>query len=188
MSSLRLVPADALRIQAWANGAGTTTVIDSGPDEAHWAWRLSIADIAQDCDFSSFPGTRRHFVPLDAPLRLRFDAGRELSLLRLSVTCFDGAQAPHALLLDGPTRAFNLMLRGAAEGTLLARPLNGHMSLPLRAASRWFVHLLGGHAHVQADEQRMALTAGSNLWIDATHGGMARIEGGGELVLVQLAA
>ena len=146
MSALQVVPASALRTQAWANGAGTTTVIASGPDDANWQWRLSIAEITQDCTFSSYPDTRRQLVALDAPLHLRFDDERDVSLLRLSATHFDGADAPHASLPDGPTRAFNLMLRGASEGELFARPLNGSMWLPRREHLRWFVHLLGGRA------------------------------------------
>ena len=187
MSTLQVVPADALRTQAWANGAGTTTVIASGPDDTNWQWRLSIAEITQDCVFSPYTHTRRQLVALDAPLQLRFDDGRDVSLLRLSATHFDGADTPHASLPDGPTRAFNLMLRGTAEGELIARPLNGSMWLPLRERWRWFVHLLGGHAEVQAGDERIDMDAGSNLWIDAQAGERLRIEGGGELVLVQLA-
>lgn len=187
MSKLRLVEPASLRAQAWANGAGTTTVLASGPDESHWQWRLSIADITQDCVFSSYPDTRRQFVALDAPLQLRFDNGRQLSLLRLSVTHFDGADAPQASLPEGPTRAFNVMLRGTAEGELMARPLNGAMWLPQRESWRWFVHVLSGHAEIQADNEHIAVDAGSSLWIDAHPGERVRIEGGGELVLVQLA-
>ncbi|MFK2872861.1 HutD/Ves family protein [Dyella lipolytica] len=187
MSRLSLVPVTSLRTQAWANGAGTTTVIANGPDDTHWQWRLSIADIAQACTFSPYPDTRRQFVALDAPLQLHFDDGRDVLLLRLSVTHFDGADAPHASLPEGPTRAFNLMLRGATEGALIARPLNGSMWLPLRAQWRWFVHLLSGRADVHADDERIAMDAGSSLWIDAQPGERVRIEGGGELVLIQLA-
>lgn len=187
MSAPRPIPASAQHTQPWANGAGTTTVIASGPDDANWQWRLSIADITQDCAFSAYPDTRRQFVPLDAPIRLRFDNQRELSLLRLSVTHFDGADAPHAQLPEGPTRAFNLMLRGDAEGELIARPLNGSMWLPQRDGWRWFVHLLGGHAEVQVGDDRAGVDMGASLWIDAQPGERIRIEGGGELVLVQLA-
>jgi uncharacterized protein len=187
MSALRLIPADALRTQPWANGAGTTTVIDSGPDEANWQWRLSIADITQDSAFSAYPDTRRQFVPLDAPIRLRFRNQRDVDLLRLSVTHFDGSDAPNALLLEGPTRAFNLMLRSGVEGELIARPLNGSMWLPLREGRRWFVHLLGGRAEVHVSDARHDIAAGDSLWIDAQAGERVRIEGGGELVLIQLA-
>jgi uncharacterized protein len=187
MSALRLIPADTLMTQPWANGAGTTTVIASGPDEANWQWRLSIAGITQDCAFSAYPDTRRQFVPLDAPIRLRFEHERDVDLLRLSVTRFDGAEAPHAQLLEGSTRAFNLMLRGETEGELIARPLNGSMWLPRREGLRWFVHVLGGRAEVQVGDTRMAVDAGANLWIDVSPDERVRIEGGGELVLVQLA-
>ncbi|QAU25408.1 hypothetical protein EO087_06175 [Dyella sp. M7H15-1] len=60
ISALRRVPANALRTQPWANGAGTITVIASKPDESNWQWRLSIADISQDDAFSPYPGTRMH--------------------------------------------------------------------------------------------------------------------------------
>jgi uncharacterized protein len=187
MSALRLLDAASLRTQAWANGAGTTTVIASEPDDAHWQWRLSIAEITQDAPFSSFADTRRLFVPLDAPIQLRFDDTRTLDLLRLAVARFDGADAPYASLPEGPTRAFNLMLRGTAQGELIARPLNGSMWLPTRAGWRWFVHVLGGHARVHVDDQQLVADAGSHLWIDAQPGERVRIEGGGELILVQLA-
>lgn len=187
MSALRVVDATSLRTQAWANGAGTTTVIASEPDDANWRWRLSIADITQEAAFSIFADTRRQFVPLDAPIQLRFNDARTATLLRLAVTRFDGADAPYALLPEGPTRAFNLMLRGAASGELIARPLNGSMWLPLRAGWRWFVHVLGGRADIQVGDERVAVETGANLWIDAQPGERARIEGGGELVLVQLA-
>ncbi|GFZ95445.1 HutD/Ves family protein [Dyella caseinilytica] len=187
MSALRPVPADALRTQAWANGAGTTTVIASGPDESNWQWRLSIADITQDCAFSPYPGTQRQFVALDAPIHLHFGDQRDVSLLRLSVTHFDGADAPHAQLPEGPTRAFNLMLRGDAEGNLIARPLNGSMWLPARESWPWFVYLLSGQAEVRVEDEQMNIEAGSSLWIDALPRQRIRIEGGGELLLVQLA-
>jgi uncharacterized protein len=188
MSRLRLIPANALQSEAWANGAGTTTVIASGPDPTHWQWRLSIADITQDGAFSAYPDTRRQFVALDAPVQLRFDDGRERALLRLSVTHFDGADAPHVSLPDGTTRAFNLMLRGVAEGQLIARPLNGSMWLPVREQWLWFVHLLSGNAHLQAGDEQSELKAGSSVWIDAQPGERIRLEGGGELLLLQLSS
>ena len=187
MSALQLVPTSAWHVQPWANGAGTTTVIASGPDEANWQWRLSIADITQDCAFSAYNDTRRQFVPLDAPIHLHFGDQRDMALLRLSVARFDGADAPHAHLPDGPTRAFNLMLRGAAEGELIARPLNGSMWLPRREGSRWFVYLLSGQAQLQAGDERVTLSPGAALWIEAQADQSIRIEGGGEAIFINLA-
>ena len=186
MSRLRPVAAQALQTQAWANGAGTTTQIARDPHEP-WLWRLSIADITQACEFSRLPDTRRQFTPLDAPLRLRIGADDERSLLRLQVVAFDGAVPTHVTLPEGPTRAFNLMLRGEAQGELLARPLNGAMWLPARVGWHWFVNVLSGRAHVQVNEESMELAAGANVWIDAQPGERVHLHGGGELILVQLA-
>jgi environmental stress-induced protein Ves len=186
MSRLRQVPTEALKTQAWANGAGTTTEIASGPD-TDWQWRLSIADITQACRFSRFPDTRRLFVTLDAPVQLRFGDEPELSLLRLQVTAFDGAEAPTVTLPEGAPRAFNVMLRGDAQGKLIARPLNGSMWLPSNAPWHWLVHVLSGRAEIQVNAERDEFATDANVWIDAQPGERVMISGGGELILVQLA-
>ncbi|MGO4704023.1 HutD/Ves family protein [Dyella sp. 2RAB6] len=185
MSAFHRVPAETLRAEPWANGAGTTTVLASGPDPDAWHWRLSIAHLESDADFSALPGVRRQFTALDAPLALSF-AGNERQALRLAVIRFDGADAPHARLTDGPTRAFNLMLRDGAEGELIARPLNGAMVLPPSADAHWFLYLLAGQAELRTSGESLRATQGESVWIEAT--GTLRIEGGGELVLARIEA
>lgn len=184
MSAFRPVPASAQRTEAWANDAGTTTVLDSGPDAAEWRWRLSIARIDRDADFSPLPGVRRRFAPLDAPVTLTFPGGREKHVLRLETFRFDGADAPHAQLGDGPTRAFNLMLRNGAEGELIARPMTGAMVLPLARGTRWFFHQLAGRARLDIAGETIEAEQDASFWIEAT--GTLRIEGGGEVVLVRI--
>jgi environmental stress-induced protein Ves len=189
MSRFRPVASAAQRTEPWANGAGTTTVLASGPNGPNgvdWQWRLSIARIEQDADFSPLPGVRRHFAVLDAPLTLHFPDGRRQALLRLAVDHFDGGQPPRAVLHEGPTRAFNLMLRGKADGELLARPLNGAMVLPAQAGGHWFVYLLAGKASIDAGDERATLDQGQSLWIDPLPGDRLRIDGGGEIILVRL--
>lgn len=185
MSAFRRVTTETLRTEAWANGAGTTTVLASGPSPDRWHWRLSIASIDRDAEFSALPGVRRQFAPLDAPVALRFPDGRESCPLRLAVARFDGSQPPHARLVDGPTRAFNLMLRDDAEGELIARPLNGAMLLPA-ADARWFLYVLAGQAELRADDETLRAAQGDAAWVEP--GGRLRIEGGGEIVLVRLDA
>jgi len=186
MSFVRRLDADALREQPWANGTGSTLLIDSGPDPDQWQWRLSMARIEHDGPFSTLPDTRRAFVPLDVPIRLRFQDGRERELLRLSRMTFDGGDAPHAELIDGATRAFNLMLRGDAQAQLIARPLNGSMLLPVRANSRWYVHLLSGRAQLHVADETYALDSGDHVWVAPEPGTRTQLEGGGEVILVEL--
>ncbi|WP_266169512.1 HutD/Ves family protein [Dyella subtropica] len=186
MSRFRRVPANALHAEPWANGSGTTTVLASGPDPQDWQWQLSIAQIDRDADFSSLPGVRRQFASLDAPLTLHFPDGQDRRLLRLGIARFDGSISPRAELTEGPTRAFNMMLRGDVEGELVVRPLNGAMVLPVSADSHWFVHLLAGRAEIHAGDEATELAQSESLWIDADAGDRLRIDGGGEIVLVRL--
>jgi environmental stress-induced protein Ves len=186
MSVLRHLPADSLQQQPWANGAGVTTEVACGPRQDDWQWRLSIADIESAASFSTFADTRRQFVPLDAPVELTFPGGRAQYLNRFELAVFNGDDAPHAELPEGATRAFNLMLRGNAQGELIARPLNGAMVLLAPKGWHWLVLLLSGHARVIADHLSQPLVPNDMLWIDPIPGHPVRIEGGGELVLARL--
>lgn len=186
MTRFRRVPADALHAEPWANGGGTTTVVDSGPDASNWQWRLSIAQIDHDADFSRLPSVRRQFATLDAPLILHFPDGTDRPLLRLGIARFDGDAAPRAELTEGPTRAFNLMLRDGIDGELVVRPLTGAMLLPASSDSHWFVYLLAGQAQIHAGPETATVAQGESLWIDVHTGERLRIDGGGEIVLVRL--
>jgi len=184
MSAFHRVPSETLRAEPWANGAGTTTVLASGPDHDTWRWRLSIARIEHDAAFSALPGVQRQLAALDAPLALAFGEHHERQALRLAVIRFDGADAPHARLTDGPTRAFNLMLRDGAEGELIARPLNGAMVLPPSSGAHWFLYLLAGQAELRSGGESLQVMQDEAVWIEAS--GTLRIEGGGEVVLARI--
>lgn len=186
MTCFRRVPVDALRIEPWANGGGSTTVLDCGPSTQDWSWRLSIAQIDADGPFSRLEDTKRQFVALDGPVALRFGDQSTTALHRLQVTAFAGDDAPHAQLIDGPTRAFNLMLRHGVSGALIARPLNGAMVMPNLGQARWFVLLLAGSATLTCANEHAVLEPGQPIWIDSADGAAWRMEGGGEVVLVRL--
>jgi uncharacterized protein len=186
MSAPRLVPASAPRTQTWLDNESTTNILAAGPDENDWQWQLSIVEITRDSVFPLSPDTGCQFVALDAPIQLQQGDQQEISLLRMSVRHANGADALRVRLPEGPTRLFNLLLRGEVEGELIARPLNGSMWLPVRERQRWFVHLLSGRAYAQAADEQFELDPGVSVWIDACFGERVRVEGGGELLLVQL--
>jgi environmental stress-induced protein Ves len=103
---------------------------------------------------------------------------------------FDGAPAPIGLLPEGPTRDFNLMLRGNARGEALPRTLLDAMVLPVETGVRWLVYLDSGRAEIHAGpEMHTALNPGDATLV-SPGGTMApvRIEGAGEIVLVKLYA
>jgi environmental stress-induced protein Ves len=189
MPSLIAIPRSKQRDEPWANGAGSTTVILREPDSAEWRVRVSVARVDHPGPFSELPQTRRELVPLDAAMTLRFPDGHALHAARMHAVQFAGSPAPCGVLPEGPTRDFNLMLRGDARGTAIARTLAGSMLLPPEPGSRWLVYLDNGRATVSAtDAPVLDLAAGDAVLVIQLAGSHAHIEGAGEIALVKLYA
>src|SRR5258707_14720415 len=67
MTNHRVLSPSDYRRMPWKNGGGHTHEIAAHPEGAGmaaFAWRVSIAEIAQDGPFSSFPGVDRTLVLL----------------------------------------------------------------------------------------------------------------------------
>lgn len=120
---------DRLPARPWKNGGGSTREIAAFPADAGIAdfdWRLSVAEVAQDGPFSSFPDIDRQIVLWrGAGLRLRGGAAFDHRLERPGVPfAFPGEVPITASLLGGPTLDLNVMTRRgrwhAEVGTLRA--------------------------------------------------------------------
>jgi environmental stress-induced protein Ves len=98
----------------WKNGGGWTTeiAIENGDDNG-FAWRVSIADVETDGDFSIFPGIDRSLLVLSGNGMALDDRSGPPHVLRSleSPHVFRGEVPIYARLLDGPTRDFNVMTR-----------------------------------------------------------------------------
>lgn len=188
MSQLHRLPAESLSGAMCAKGTAVITPIACGPDDNAWQWQMTLISMEQEVDFPAHADLRRHFVPLDAPVDIAFADGRTQHLTRFQIAQFDEDNDPLSCQPTGPTRTFNLKLRGDAQGELMARPLNGAMVLLAPGGWRWFLMLLSGRAKVIADHRSQELDANDMMWIDPIPGHPVRIEGGGEIVLVRLPA
>ena len=127
---------------------------------------------------------QRHRVDID-------DAAPRRMTQRFERAHFNGEAMSRCRLLAGPTRDFNVMARrDAVRADVVVRPLVGPMVIFPDVDCEWFVHLFGGHANARSGEQSLALAAGASLLVDFRDGVGERvvIEGGGEIVLVKLAA
>lgn len=127
--------ASARDVVPWRNGAGTTTVVAEGPPAeggpaTEPAWRISIATIDRSAPFSEFAGVDRLLMPLSpAGLDLVID-GRRVRGEAFDVLPFAGESAVEAVDVRGTGLDLNLMTgRGAAVGTLVARHLDGELTL-----------------------------------------------------------
>ena len=115
MTDMVLLPACDRGARPWKNGRGTTQKVAIHPDDAgigDFGWRLSIADVVLEDDFSGFPGVDRHLMVLSGRLSIRIGAepptvrGIDDPELR-----FAGEAPVRAGPLDGTVRDLNLMVR-----------------------------------------------------------------------------
>jgi environmental stress-induced protein Ves len=121
---MRLTRLADVRSVPWRNGGGSTRVLatdSSGRQGGQFAWRISLAEIAGDGDFSAYPGVDRQLLAC-GPARWELIVdGRVHRLSPFDLVRFHG-EAPAAARLDnGPATALNVMtLRGQADAKLEA--------------------------------------------------------------------
>ncbi|QUY62954.1 Hypotetical protein [Gulosibacter molinativorax] len=107
--------------QPWANGAGTTTEVVSFEDSASFSpagtapWRLSVASLEREGDFSPLPGAQRVFTPVGSSLELTVN-GVAHEVADGSSLEFSGDDVVRLTRLDRPCHAVNLMARVDAGG------------------------------------------------------------------------
>jgi len=186
----RVIPANEYRRERWRNSAGWTREICKSPDVGDWSWRLSIAEIEQDAQFSSFPGIDRELVLLSGHgLQLRFDDG-ELCTLEPphGRARFAGERGVRGELVDGSTHDFNLMWqRDGIDAQLWHRPLVGPMVIFIDPGTTWAVYLMAGQARFADESGLPSLAAGDTAILQA---GPLRsrhvLDGGGEALLIRI--
>ncbi|HEY4805053.1 MAG TPA: HutD family protein [Paraburkholderia sp.] len=172
-ASLTLLRGAALVASPWKNGGGVTREIAVAPMATQaaasldtFAWRVSVADVAQAGPFSRFEGVDRTLVLLEGAGMLLDEAGSTHALTQpLDVARFAGEAAIDARLVNGATRDFNLMVRrDAARGTLEVWRENARHSL---RAQTVLLYCAQGEQDVHIDGDRhVRLEAGDTLRID----------------------
>lgn len=114
---MQVLRAATYKRMPWKNGGGETTEIavsPSGADFTAMDWRLSMATVAADGPFSSFPGIDRTLSVLAGALRLEID-GTPVDLMEMSPPhAFAGDAAVNGIVLRGPVTDLNVMTRRAA--------------------------------------------------------------------------
>lgn len=177
--------------QRWRNDGGWTREIARHGDADEWHWRLSLADVEQDGEFSLFPGIEREIVLLSgAGMAFEFADGERAMLTPESPRLrFDGGRKLHSRLLAGATTDFNLMWSPAHyHAQMWLRPLVGASTLFAASSQTWVLHMISGTAQLQ-DADNQQLQSGDTLIF---RGGQSRsrqrLEAIGNAVLICLEA
>ena len=191
----RILRAADYRRMRWKNGGGWTTELAVSPESARDAggtfdWRISIAEIESDGAFSTFPHCERYIALLDGiGMELRFDAAPSVRLdRRLQFFRFAGEWQTQGLLLSGPVRDFNVIVRREAiHADVWHRPLVGPMVFVAEADTTWFVHVVSGEAAIKNRADSPTLGAGESLLLEADSAAdNVVLTGGGEVLIVRL--
>jgi len=112
MHTSTLLGPETFQSMPWRNGLGTTVELlrQDLPGETGFAWRLSMADVTEDGEFSNFSGYDRTLLLLEGN-GLTLDCGGARHRLEqpLQAARFRGEDATVATLHDGPVKDFNVM-------------------------------------------------------------------------------
>ncbi len=185
----------ALHAERWRNGGGLTRQIVSGKLGAageplatggdDWDWRLSIADVESEGNFSMFHGMTRILTVIGGErLAITID-GTTRQLERHRPLRFDGGAATSATLPAGPIRDLNLIARTSkVSGRVAIVELSGNRPYQL-LGGQFGIPLQGQAQLLLADGQEVGLGA-----LDTVVGGESNtpaIIGRGILAVVTLA-
>lgn len=145
-----LLPRASQRRVRWHNGAGWTTELAARPAEGAFDWRISVAEIDGDCEFSRLPGIDRSILALAGEFVLSAGGAPPV---RLSADgpphAFAGELAVRCAVAGGPCRAFNVMTRRGRFGHALETCSDGQVTTLARAAGTgWAVYVVRGSARV----------------------------------------
>jgi environmental stress-induced protein Ves len=168
----QLIQYASLRAAPWKNGGGSTTEIAVSPAGAgfdEFAWRISLATIAQDGPFSSFPGIDRSLALVDGDGVL-LDFGDERFVLSPSEPLieFAGEDAVHATVTGSHTTDFNVMTRrGQCRHRLEVRIVCGEEALKRRSATTLLFLADGESLTLSSARERIAMVRYDTLVIES---------------------
>ena len=97
----------------WPNGAGVTHEVVRFPIDGEFQWRISLADIENDCPFSVMPGVDRGIVLMEGQHMVLANADEFIRVDELVVFNYPGEIAFDCNLPYGPAKDLNIMSRRA---------------------------------------------------------------------------
>jgi environmental stress-induced protein Ves len=160
---MNVVRLDDAAAQPWRNGAGTTRALLAWPGADDWQLRVSVATIAIDGEFSSWPDTERWFAVVDG-------AGVTLALPDGDVTLlggdpphrFLGDAAPGCRLVAGTTTDLTLMVRHESGTGDMRRAFAGSRASGI---ADWRGLYAADALTLELDGAVMPVAAGTLLWL-----------------------
>ncbi|MDH7809859.1 MULTISPECIES: HutD family protein [Rhizobium/Agrobacterium group] len=142
---MRLLRASEYKTMPWKNGGGVTVEIAIHPPGASvdaFDWRVSMATVAQDGPFSSFPGIDRTLAIIEGNgMALAISGHEPVALTTESTPLPFAADVPvDATLMDGAIVDLNVMTRRSSFAHSVQR-LSGSCSMQAATGTRLILAL-----------------------------------------------
>ena len=133
---LTILSPETFKTIPWKNGLGHTTelAINSGGNLDNFNWRLSIASVVNDGDFSNFSGYQRNLVLIEGEGLILDHRNGDIDELTnlLDIAHFDGGSKTHGSLVNGGIKDFNIMTNEnlfTAEVNCYVKQHSAHIAL-----------------------------------------------------------
>ncbi|QBY05762.1 HutD family protein [Thalassotalea sp. HSM 43] len=108
-----IISPNAFKTIAWKNGKGNTIelAINEGASLADFKWRISMADVVENGEFSDFSGYLRNLVLIKGnSISLEHDKqATDILDQHLSFATFDGSNKTYGKLANGAITDFNII-------------------------------------------------------------------------------
>ena len=167
----------------WANGGGITYEVtrspEASPDAHAFDWRLSVAEVAAEGPFSSFPGVDRVLILLRGSMQLVID-GTPYDVPPFAPLSFPGEAQVDSLLTDGPTTDFNVMTRRDRVSAAVDVVTGTSLAVSHAPDAELFVFVLDGAWAIDGLDDEIA------TWDCVVAGGALAMRGEGALAVVTI--
>ncbi len=173
----------------WKNGLGHTTELAISDDGTldKFDWRLSIATVANDGEFSNFAGYQRNLVLIEGEgINLLHDDTKLDKLNNLlEVANFDGGSKTYGTLANGTIKDFNIMSNQQSFNAKVDT-YTGAKQLCLNPTENtlYFIYSLTSETKVQASEQSLQLPVGHLAKIESSNTEV--VISGKDMIVIQL--
>lgn len=172
MFNIKITTVEEFIVVPWKNGLGHTTelAISDGDSLDNFDWRLSIASVENDGDFSNFAGYQRNLVLIEGNGLILDHRNGDVDKLTklLDIARFDGVSKTHGALVNGSIKDFNIMTNQMA----FIPDVNGYIeqrtvTVALLADSLLFAYSLTDEMiiNISKDEDCRTVTAGNLIKI-----------------------
>lgn len=156
---MKYLNAEYVLSNPWKNGRGRTRELDIYPDSAgldNFIWRVSVADIDEDADFSEFKNIDRIITLIQGTnVTLQFDNGQHHTLEPCHPFRFQGENKVRAILPQGSVKDLNLMVdRRHASGCVQFHCEAAEISC--EPASLYWLFCPNGRWHIKTQDTQSA--------------------------------